>query len=78
MAINLNPNRINTSPGTAGKAARHRPEGGQPQGAPARVPRAHVNIVPSPESLATLIRSAVAALRQGVRWDRGSILNLLV
>ncbi len=40
--------------------------------------RAFVNFIPSPESLATLIDSAIAALRKGVRWDRGTILNLLV
>jgi hypothetical protein len=34
--------------------------------------------VPEPESLRTLIARAVTALRRGVRWDRGSILNLLV
>ena len=39
--------------------------------------RADVNIIPAPESLMTLIRSAVAALRQGITWDRGTILNIL-
>lgn len=40
--------------------------------------RAQVNFIPSAESLATIIDSAVAALRKGVRWDRGTILNLVV
>lgn len=40
--------------------------------------RAHVNFIPSPESLATMVRSAIDALRRGIFWDRGTILNLLV
>lgn len=39
--------------------------------------RAHVNFIPSSESLGALIENAVSALRQGVTWDRGTILNLL-
>lgn len=54
--------------------ARQRDAGERPDAAP----RAEINFIPAAESLATLIRSAVAALRKGVYWDRGSILNLVV
>lgn len=40
--------------------------------------KAEENYIPAPESLATMIRSAIAALKDGSYWDRGSILNLLV
>ena len=40
--------------------------------------KADENFVPSDESLGTLIRSALAALKKGITWDRGSILNLKV
>jgi hypothetical protein len=78
MIININPNRINT----AGSATRTGVDRRRSQtGGESNIPtpkRAHVNIVPSPESLSTMIRGAVAALRKGVRWDRGTMVNLLV
>lgn len=40
--------------------------------------KAEENFIPSNDSMATFIRSALAALKQGTVWDRGSILNLLV
>lgn len=77
MAININPNRINVPSGSAGKGATSRRQPGDE--AEFIIPkRAHVNIIPSPESLDTLIRSAVVALRKGVFWDRGTMLNLVV
>jgi len=78
MSININPNRINISSGTTTKAGeRKRQQTGS--SSPHVVPkRAELNQIPGPESLMTLIRSAVAALREGVRWDRGTILNVLV
>ena len=76
MTLNINPNRINIPTGNTGKPAeQRRAAGSRAQSVPKR---AHLNIIPSAESLATLIRSAVAALREGVTWDRGTILNLLV
>ncbi len=79
MAIHINPNRINVPSGSAGRAEQRRR---QLEGSPDHrytVPaRAHINYIPGPESLATLIASAVEALRQGIRWDRGTIVNLLV
>ncbi len=34
--------------------------------------------IPAPEVLSSLIRRAVAAMKDGVYWDRGSILNIEV
>lgn len=79
MIININPERINIATSPARKALEQRRKQQQSE-SDSRIPtprRAHENIIPSPESLSTLIRSAVAALRKGVRWDRGTILNLL-
>jgi hypothetical protein len=76
MIININPNRINTTPSAIRKEAERRANSSRSE-----IPtpkRAHVNIIPSPDSLSTMIRSAVAAFRQGKSWDRGTILNLLV
>lgn len=78
MPIEINPNRINIASGSAGKI-KERPHSPAALTHNPVVPRrAHVNVMPSPESLGTLIRSAVEALRRGIRWDRGTILNLLV
>ena len=74
--IDINPNRINVNSGTAGKLSdRRRSEKDTPVPLPKR---AQLGVIPAPESLATMIRSAVAALRQGSFWDRGTILNVLV
>lgn len=74
--INIPSNRINL------KAPAKPREHIRPQAKAAAIladrPRAHVNFIPSPESLKTMITGAVDALKRGVRWDRGSILNLLV
>ncbi|MFZ4541950.1 MAG: hypothetical protein ACOYNL_09155 [Rickettsiales bacterium] len=40
--------------------------------------RARLNHVPDEETLGGMISNALAALSRGVRWARGSILNLLV
>lgn len=40
--------------------------------------RARLNYEPDSETLGGLIGNALAALSRGVRWARGSILNLLV
>lgn len=79
MSVNLNPQ----SPARAGAGNTARDTR---RAAPANLKsefapppeRAHVNFIPSAESLATLIESAVAALRKGVYWDRGTLLNLVV
>ena len=76
MVIHINPSRINTTPAAQrkGRDSSQRPEGGDyttPK-------RADVNHIPEPESLATLIRSAISSLRSGIFWDRGTILNLVV
>ncbi|NBX03987.1 MAG: hypothetical protein EBR02_08030 [Alphaproteobacteria bacterium] len=75
--ININPNRINIAGGTAGKTGERR-RGQDTQGELVVPSRASVGTIPEPETLATLIRSAVSALRGGVFWDRGTILNLVV
>jgi len=78
MAININPNRIGTSSGGVGKSSIGKRQTSE-RDAPVVVPkRAQLNNVPAQESLLTLIRSAVSALRQGTYWDRGTILNILV
>jgi len=76
--ININPNRINVSSGTSGKTTERRNQEADAQPEVIVPKRAHVNYIPSSESLQTLIRGAVEALRRGTRWDRGTILNLLV
>lgn len=40
--------------------------------------RARLNFIPDGEYLHAMIAGALTALRRGVRWARGSILNLLV
>ncbi len=76
MAIEFNPSSIRPATGRPTNARR------QPQtssGTPAKPQdKAHLNYIPAPESLRTVIASALDALRRGVTWDRGSILNLLV
>lgn len=54
--------------------ARTPAQAAEPENAPR--PRAVLDFIPSPDSLATLIRSALASLSRGVYWDRGSILNI--
>jgi len=76
MVININPNRINTTSGSK-IAERKRQQEGHADSYVAPQ-RAHVNFIPAAESLRTLIAGAVVALRRGVTWDRGTILNLLV
>jgi len=76
--IEINSNRINVASGGAGRLAERRKQADSGASQPAAPKRAHINIIPAPESLATMIRSAVASLRQGMAWDRGTILNLLV
>lgn len=79
MVININPNRINPArPQTVKTGEHRRQEHASHEAASVGPARAHVNIIPEPESLATLIRSAVASFRKGIFWDRGTILNLLV
>ncbi len=76
MVININPNRINPSSGS--KVAGRRRERADDSVEIIVPARAHVNFIPAVESLRTLISSAVEALRRGITWDRGTILNLLV
>ena len=71
MAININQNRINTQPILGGRVVA---KGDRPL-VPAR---AALNNIPAPETLATIIRSAISALKSGVFWDRGTILNIVV
>lgn len=82
MAIDFNPQGAKPASGSrVAQAAARRANGnaGAERDAFAPPPaRAHINFIPAGESLATLIQGAVAALRKGVYWDRGTILNLLV
>lgn len=75
MAINIKPSHINIQPGG-------HPGGGARAftGKPEKITtpaRATENIVPSPETLQTMVRSGIAALRSGTFWDRGTIINIL-
>ena len=76
--ININPNRINVPGGGTAKPDQRRRQQTDSRGNPVIPTRAHVNVIPQPASLATMIRSAVAAMREGTYWDRGTILNILV
>jgi len=81
MVINIDPRRINTPvKGTAPARANVRREREQQEEAVADFSpkRVEENFIPEPESLATMIRGAVSALRKGLHWDRGTILNILV
>lgn len=78
MVININPNRINSRPTNAGRREGGRGESVSDDGRIIVPSKADVNNIPSPESLQTMIRSAVNSLRSGMFWDRGTILNLLV
>lgn len=40
--------------------------------------RASLNFIPSPDELSRLIDRALTALSQGVYWDRGSIVNIVL
>lgn len=78
MAININPNRINIQSGGAGKSSAGRRESAFNDERIIVPSKADVNNIPAPESLQTMIRSAVDSIRRGVFWDRGTILNLVV
>jgi len=75
MVIHINPNRINGPAAGRPQVKRERTQEEKVKSAPKRVEE---NFIPEPESLATMIRGALASLREGMHWDRGSILNLLV
>lgn len=79
MVIHINPRLVNIPSGASGKTGERRRQQPQTQEDAYTVPRrSDVNYIPVPETLGTLIRGAVEALRRGVYWDRGTILNLLV
>lgn len=78
MVININPNRINIQSGNAGKSTAGRRESTFGDERIIVPSKADVNNIPAPESLQTMIRSAVDSLRKGVFWDRGTILNLVI
>lgn len=77
MAIEIQPRGPRVSSGGVGASSQRRGEQAA-GGVPAAPKRAGTNLIPTPEVLENLIDRAVLALRQGVAWDRGSILNLLV
>lgn len=78
MVININPNRINIQSGGTGRSTAERRDGTASDQRIIIPAKADVNNIPNPESLQTMIRSAVDSLRSGVFWDRGTILNLVV
>lgn len=78
MAININPNRINVRTGGAVKTAIGNRQNSGNEEKIVIPTKAAENHIPEPETLATMIRSAVASFRKGVFWDRGTILNVVV
>lgn len=78
MAININPNRVNISAGSNGKSLIGQWSAENSEQKVIIPTRATENNIPAPETLATMIRSAISALRSGTFWDRGTILNLSV
>jgi hypothetical protein len=78
MAININPNRINIQSGNTGKSTAGRRESTSDNERIIVPSKADVNNIPAPESLQTMIRSALDSIRKGVFWDRGTILNLVI
>lgn len=40
--------------------------------------RARLNVIPGESALADMVAKALTALARGVRWARGSIINLIV
>ena len=78
MAIEINPNRLNISSGGAGKTSERKRQQTGGDSVYTVPTRSDLNYIPAAESLMTIINSAVEALRRGVYWDRGTILNLVV
>ena len=78
MAININPNRVNISAGSAGKSLVGQKFTENFEQKTIIPTRATENNIPAPETLSTLIRSAISAMRSGIFWDRGTILNLSI
>lgn len=74
MTIQLDPSRVRLAAGTANQRKQARSSADEPIVVPSR---ADLNHVPDEESLFTLVRSAIAALKKGITWDRGTILNIL-
>lgn len=78
MVIHIDPKHI-AKPSGAARPAQRRGTQGQDRDTVYTPPRrSDVNYIPGPEVLETLINSALAALRKGVFWDRGTIVNLIV
>ncbi|MEZ5690235.1 MAG: hypothetical protein R3D71_01035 [Rickettsiales bacterium] len=76
MVINVNPSLVNIQSGSSGRRDRNRSLVSSKKYV---IPnKAEINNIPAPETMNTMIRSAVDALRGGVFWDRGTMLNLLV
>lgn len=77
-------NQISTSPGniTSGAANAARKElakrEAQAEQKFSKPARQEENYLPANETIATLVRNALAALKQGTIFDRGSIVNLVV
>ena len=79
MPIEINPSLLNIASTGAGKTSeRKRQQVSNGKAAFKPPARSEINYIPANESLFTMINSAVEALRNGVYWDRGTILNLVV
>lgn len=65
-------------PGNKDKSEREKKRPSGRESIPRPREAANLNYLPSNDTLSTLISNAKFALRQGVTWDRGTIVNLLV
>lgn len=81
MADNINFPQNNIRPNVADVAKRElarRQQNPEPQQKLLKPARAEENYIPADETIFTLVRNALSALKQGTVFDRGSIVNLVV
>jgi hypothetical protein len=78
MVNNISNNPASISTGFADVAKRELAKREAQAVVPVKRLRAEENYVPAPETLSTLVKNAVSALKSGTVFDRGSILNLVI
>lgn len=78
MVIQLDPRRVSAPSQSGNRNAQRGPRRAPQEDVYTPPTRAEVNYIPANESLATMVGSAIEAVRRGVYWDRGTIVNILV